>query len=122
MCGAVTASYPGRVSFHSSADLHKNPFVSSEFSRLLPILEADFCLALGRKKYVKGFHTILKIVEGGALVRQYVWGRVTPTMHDGAYTETISREWPGPVTRRYSAITALAWPSSTAGSFFVQTH
>jgi len=61
-CGAVTASYPDRVFFHSSADLHKQPFVSSEFPCLLPILEADFCLALGRKKYVRGLHTILNTV------------------------------------------------------------
>ena len=82
-CCAVTASYPGHVSFTSSADWHRQAdrqtgrqtdrqtLVSAEVSCLRLLLEAEFCLGLGRKKYVRRLHTIFNIVEGGALVRQF---------------------------------------------------
>jgi len=44
----------------------RQELVSSEFSCLRPLLDADFCLSLGIKKYVTGLHTIFNIVEGGA--------------------------------------------------------
>jgi hypothetical protein len=54
------------------AQTDRQALVSSVFSCLRPLLDADFCLGLGIKKYVTGLHTIFNIVEGGALVRQFV--------------------------------------------------
>jgi len=49
----------------------RQTLVSSVYSCLRPFLEAEFCLGLGRKKHVRGLHTIFNIVEGGALVLQF---------------------------------------------------